>query len=73
MISRQNSKEGEFFQFTVPHGAWFAAAVIKPDSFALLGCTVSPGFHFDDFEMGKRDKLLHEFKLLEKLIKKFTK
>jgi predicted cupin superfamily sugar epimerase len=26
-------------------------------SFALVGCTVAPGFDFDDFEMGKREQL----------------
>ena len=44
-------------QFVVPGGSWFAAEVIVPESFALVGCTVSPGFDFRDFEMAKRDTL----------------
>jgi hypothetical protein len=56
----------------VPHGTLFAAEVSKPDSFALLGCTVSPGFHYDDFEMGKRDELTELFPKHKEIITKFT-
>ncbi len=46
-----NPAAGHVFQAVVPHGCWFAAEVSIPESFALMGCTVSPGFEFDDFEM----------------------
>jgi len=64
---------GEVLQFTVPHSTWFAAAVEKPDSFALVGCTVSPGFHFDDFEMGERKELAKQFPEIEYVISRFTR
>jgi uncharacterized protein len=38
-------------QFTVIAGTWFAASQSLPDDFSLLGCCVSPGFEFDDFEL----------------------
>ena len=40
---------------------WFGARVVKPSSFALVGCTVAPGFDFNDFILGDRDMLLSKF------------
>jgi uncharacterized protein len=68
-----NFDSGEAPQFTVPHSTWFAAEVNKPDSFVLTGCTVSPGFHFDDFEMGIREKLIAMFPGQKEIIHKFTR
>lgn len=67
-----NPESEEVFQFTIPHGTWFAASVEEPDSYVLVGCTVSPGFHFDDFELGKREELLKLFPQHEKLINEFS-
>lgn len=46
---------GHHLQFVVPHGAWFASRPAAGSSFSLLGCTVSPGFDFADFQMGSVD------------------
>ena len=51
----------ESFQHVVNHGAWFGAGVVAENSFALVGCFVSPGFDFEDFEMGEKSRLLKEF------------
>lgn len=64
---------GEVLQFTVPHSTWFAANVSKPGAYALVGCTVSPGFDFDDFEIALRGRLIKEFPRLENIIKRFTR
>jgi len=61
---------GEVLQFTVPHSTWFAAEVEKPGSFALAGCTVSPGFHFDDFEIGEREELIKNYPQHKTIINK---
>ena len=37
----------ENLQLTIPHNQWFGARVSDPTSFALVGCTVAPGFHFE--------------------------
>ena len=50
----------ESFQFTVPAEAWFAAEPAVETSFALVGCTVAPGFNFDDFEMAKKETMLQQ-------------
>ena len=68
-----NPENGEVFQFTVPHGVWFAASVDEQDSFVLTGCTVAPGFHFDDFELGEREELIKLFPQCEEVIRKFTR
>ena len=47
-------------QLVVPKNTWFAARLLNGNGFALAGCTVSPGFHFDDFELAS-NHLLHEF------------
>jgi predicted cupin superfamily sugar epimerase len=39
------------FQAVVPAGLWFAAECADPATFALVGCTVAPGFEFSEFEL----------------------
>lgn len=46
-----NFEEGERFQEVIPKDTWFAARLRNKTGFALLGCTVAPGFHFNDFEL----------------------
>ena len=55
-------------QIVIPKNTWFAAQLVNKNSYALMGCTVAPGFHFDDFEMAN-EKLLEEFPHLETQIK----
>ena len=49
----KNSKKGESFTFTIARGQWFGAEVTGSPAYALLGCTVAPGFDFADFELKK--------------------
>ena len=53
--------QGESFQFVVPAGVWFAAEPAPETEFALTGCTVAPGFDFDDFELGDKTILTSLF------------
>jgi uncharacterized protein len=62
-----NPRENQFFQIVVPKNTWFAARLVNKQGFALAGCTVSPGFHFDDFEMANQ-KLIGQFPGIEKEI-----
>ncbi|HEY88140.1 MAG TPA: cupin domain-containing protein [Thermoflexia bacterium] len=49
-------------QLLVPHGVWQGARLYKPEiGFALLGCTVAPGFDYADFELGVRAPLLAHY------------
>jgi len=63
---------GETPQFVVPGGCWFAAEVIDENSFSLVGCTVSPGFSFDDFELRSRKELTSLFPDKKDIISKLT-
>ncbi|MEM8847784.1 MAG: cupin domain-containing protein [Bacteroidota bacterium] len=60
-------------QFVVPGGFWFAAEVMEIDSFSFVGCTVSPGFDFQDFELPSRKKLLGKFPQHRKVIERLTR
>lgn len=44
--------EGAQFQALVPAGRWFAAECEEPEGHSLVGCTVAPGFEFEEFEIG---------------------
>ena len=42
---------GAVFQHVVKAGKWFGARLPQGSSFCLVGCQVSPGFDFRDFEL----------------------
>ena len=63
---------GETPQFVVPGGCWFAAEVTDKDSYSLVGCTVAPGFSFEDFELKTRKELMAMFPQHEEIISKLT-
>jgi predicted cupin superfamily sugar epimerase len=52
---------GALPQRMVPAGTWFGSRLAAPGGFALVGCTVAPGFDFADFELGTREDLLRRF------------
>lgn len=66
-------ENGELFQCVVKADTWFGATVLKSDSFSLVGCTMTPGFDFEDFELGKRNKLLQLYPQHKSIIQKLTK
>ena len=41
----------------IKSGNWFGARIESEGTFSLVGCTVSPGFEFDDLELAKADDL----------------
>ena len=51
---------GECLQYVVPKNCWFAARLTDINGFALVGCTVSLGFDFNDFELAD-ETLLRKF------------
>jgi predicted cupin superfamily sugar epimerase len=63
----------EQFQFTVPAGTYFAATVEAEDAYALVGCTVAPGFEFVDFEAPPRVDLLAQFPEHEAIVRRLTR
>jgi predicted cupin superfamily sugar epimerase len=65
-------ENGEVFQAVVPAGTWFGSRPAQGSSYALVGCTVAPGFDFLDFEMADRAVLTREFPAHESLIAALT-
>jgi uncharacterized protein len=61
------------FQAIVRAGCWFASHVWGWKSYALVGCTVAPGFDFEDFEMGKREELVRAFPQHQEIIQRLTR
>jgi uncharacterized protein len=57
----QNAEADEQFQCVVPGGHWFGSCLECPHTYALVGCTVAPGFDFTDFEMARRADLLAQY------------
>jgi predicted cupin superfamily sugar epimerase len=68
-----NMLQGQVPQYIVPARTWFAASVIDNNTFSLLGCTVAPGFDFNDFELGEREKLMKMFPAHSELILQMTR
>jgi len=59
---------GESFQCIIKAGNWFAAKPGKNSEYALVGCTVSPGFDFKDFELASKTELTRAYPQHEAII-----
>jgi uncharacterized protein len=67
-----NLEQGEVPQVLVPKGTIFGSSVMEDNTFSLVGCMVSPGFDFEDFELFKQAELLMDYPQHEKIIKKLA-
>ena len=82
-----DAKKGEQPQYLIRAGSWFAAnltvrnsqpqagppaRLVAEESYALVGCTVAPGFDFTDFEPGNREELCRRFPKHRALIERLT-
>lgn len=61
------------FQVVIRAGDWFAAEVRDKSTFSLVGCTVSPGFEFSDFELAKRNELILQYPQHTGIINQLTR
>jgi len=58
----------------VPKKVWFGVNMEnKNDKFCLVGCTVAPGFVYEDFRLASRNDLLNEYSNHKDIIMKLTK
>lgn len=71
VIIGNNLDHNEHLQFTIERNTWFAAKVNKEDSFSLLGCTVAPGFDFNDFVLAEKTAMLKIFPQHEAVIHQY--
>lgn len=68
-----NPEKGEVFQAVVKAGIWFGSRPAVGNSYALVGCTVAPGFDFNDFEMPERAWFLERFPQHSEIIESLTR
>ena len=73
VVIGSNIAAGNHLQYTVPAGAWFASEPSIDSWYSLLGCTVSPGFDFSDFELAHKDALLKEYSPQADLIRRLAR
>lgn len=59
-------------QVRVPRGSWQGMRLIPGGEFALMGCTVSPGFEFADYAHGVRNELIEKYPDFENSIRILT-
>jgi predicted cupin superfamily sugar epimerase len=66
-------KNNETPQLVVKAGDWFGSSVSDGGSYSLVGCTVAPGFDFNDFEMANCKELLESYPEHREIILKLTR
>jgi uncharacterized protein len=60
-------------QVTITRNNWFAAELLNKKSFALFGCTVAPGFAFEDFQLAGKEEMLNRFPEHKTIINKMAR
>ncbi|MES2762791.1 MAG: cupin domain-containing protein [Bacteroidota bacterium] len=68
----KNLENGESFQCLIKAGSWFGSRCEVADGFSLVGCTVAPGFDFDDFILAERMELCEAYPQHRHLINELT-
>ena len=68
---------GQRPQLVIPRGVWQGSRLLptgaQPGSWALMGCTVSPGFEYADYETGTRSELAERYPQERALITALTR
>jgi predicted cupin superfamily sugar epimerase len=65
-------QRGHQLQVVVPRGIWQGSFLEPGGKFALLGCTVAPGFEYADYESGDRQALSAQYPAFADLIRRLT-
>jgi uncharacterized protein len=63
---------GERPQVLAPANVWQGSRLVPGGSWALLGCTVAPGFEYEDYTDAPREFFLKHYPLEEELIRALT-
>lgn len=65
-----NIMSGQKLQHAVPAGYWFGS--YSTGQYSFVGCTVSPGFDFEDFALANRQELVAKHPQHKNYIEKLT-
>ena len=63
----------ETFQYIVPANCWFASRPANSSEYCFVGCTVSPGFEFEDFELADGNELSAMYPQHKEIIKELCR
>ena len=63
---------GQKPQHVVPRGVWQGSRLVAAEGFALLGCTVSPGFEYVDYRDASAEELIAKWPQEAELIRLLT-
>ena len=61
LILGHDMAAGQRPQVVVERGIWQGMRLLPGGEYALLGCTVAPGFEYEDYEHGQRSLLLPDY------------
>ncbi|MBQ7606361.1 MAG: cupin domain-containing protein [Desulfovibrionaceae bacterium] len=67
----QDILAGQRIQYTVPGGSWFGATPARKSAFSFVGCTVAPGFRFEELQLAEKSDLLPLFPSASQIIEEF--
>ena len=74
IISLGNDPEkGQTFQYVVPANCWFASRPAPGSEYCFVGCTVSPGFEFEDFELANANELSNAYPQHKNIIRQLCR
>lgn len=65
-------EKGEVPQILVQKNSIFGSSVMAEGTFSLVGCMVSPGFDFEDFELFTQEDLMEIYPQHEQIIRKLA-
>ena len=66
-------EKGEEPQAVVAAHSWFASECAIANGWSLVGCTVAPGFDFEDFELANKEELIRSYPQHATLIARLCK
>jgi predicted cupin superfamily sugar epimerase len=69
----QNLQAGQQVQLVVPAGVWQGARLVGDGKFALLGCTVTPGFDYADYRGGSYAEIADKWPTEAARIRRLTR
>jgi len=67
-----NLEKDEVPQAVIPANTWFASKIKSSEGYALVSCTVAPGFDFADFELADKENLMLEYAEFKAIIEELS-
>ena len=72
VVMGKDLEAGERPQHVVRRGVWQGSRLVKAEGWALLGCTVSPGFEFVDYADASAEELCSKWPREAEMIRGLT-